>query len=132
VDPLVLGEDLVAQLHQWCPAGCDLLGQLLRRLLQLEPVDEDDVGARQGLRVGRPGSKVCELVPSGTIPVMSARSPITAAAIEVIGATVVTTERRSSPEAAASASSPQPAVASRARPTPRRARRRGRAEVNGG
>jgi len=34
------------------------------------------------------GSKVCELVPSGTRPVMSATSPATLAAIDVIGATV--------------------------------------------
>ena len=37
------------------------------------------------------GSNVWELVPSGTMPTISARSPMTLAAIEVIGATVVTT-----------------------------------------
>ncbi len=37
------------------------------------------------------GSNVCELVPSGTMPTISAQSPMTFAAIEVIGATVVTT-----------------------------------------
>jgi hypothetical protein len=37
------------------------------------------------------GSNVCEFVPSGTMPVISAQSPITFAAIDVIGATVVTT-----------------------------------------
>jgi len=62
------------------------------------------------------GSKVWELVPSGTMPTMSAHSPMTLAAIEVIGATVVTTrmvsddpsapsEDSSSPHAAATASS---------------------------
>ena len=35
-----------------------------------------------------------ELVPSGTMPVMSARSPTTAAAMLVMGATVVTTDGR--------------------------------------
>ncbi len=39
------------------------------------------------------GSKVWELVPSGTMPTISARSPMMFAAIEVIGATVVTTWR---------------------------------------
>ena len=34
---------------------------------------------------------MCEFVPSGTIPTISAQSPITFAAIDVIGATVVTT-----------------------------------------
>ena len=42
------------------------------------------------------GANVWEFVPSGTIPEMSARSPATAAAIEVSGATVVTTLIRSS------------------------------------
>ena len=35
------------------------------------------------------GSKVCELVPSGTMPVTVARSPVTALVMLVIGATVV-------------------------------------------
>ncbi len=39
------------------------------------------------------GSKVWEFVPSGTMPTISARSPMMFAAIEVIGATVVTTWR---------------------------------------
>ena len=39
------------------------------------------------------GSKVWELVPSGTMPTISARSPMMFAAMEVIGATVVTTWR---------------------------------------
>ena len=47
------------------------------------------------------GSNVCELVPSGTTPVISAQSPMTFAAIEVIGATVVTTRTVSSAAAAA-------------------------------
>ena len=46
------------------------------------------------------GSKVCEFVPSGTSPSMTARSPATAATIEVIGATVVTTRSRPSSAAA--------------------------------
>ena len=37
------------------------------------------------------GSNVWELVPSGTTPTISAQSPMTFAAIDVIGATVVTT-----------------------------------------
>jgi hypothetical protein len=49
------------------------------------------------------GSKVCEFVPSGTTPVISAQSPITFAAIDVIGATVVTTWNAESPCDASSA-----------------------------
>ena len=37
------------------------------------------------------GSKVCEFVPSGTMPVMATRSPPMLATMDVIGATVVTT-----------------------------------------
>ncbi len=40
------------------------------------------------------GSNVCELVPSGTTPWMSTLSPPMFAAIDVIGATVVTTSSR--------------------------------------
>ena len=58
------------------------------------------------------GSKVCELVPSGTRPSTIARSPATAAVIEVSGATVVTT--RSSSSAAAS-SEPHAASGTRSR-----------------
>ena len=42
------------------------------------------------------GSNVCELVPSGTMPAMSARSPTMLATMLVIGATVVATSKRSS------------------------------------
>ena len=52
------------------------------------------------------GSKVCELVPSGTMPTISAQSPITFAAIEVIGATVVTTWNSDADSAAAVRSRP--------------------------
>ncbi len=83
------------------------------------------------------GSNVCELVPSGTIPVMSTRSPPMPAAMLVIGATVVATSSLpSSPLPAASAPQPAATVASeaiasvatsvpapRARPRPRRVRR---------
>jgi hypothetical protein len=58
------------------------------------------------------GSKVCELVPSGTRPSMMTRSPPTAAVIEVIGATVVTTRSRS-PSALAPEPPPHAAAASR-------------------
>ena len=42
------------------------------------------------------GSNVWELVPSGTRPTIRARSPMTFAAMDVIGATVVTTSERPS------------------------------------
>ncbi len=80
------------------------------------------------------GSKVWEFVPSGTMPVMSARSPITAAAMEVIGATVVTTESRAEPSAPAGSSvtsSPHPAPTS-ARAAARAATRRGDDRVTDG
>lgn len=54
------------------------------------------------------GSKVWELVPSGTMPMISARSPMMFAAIEVIGATVVTT--RSLPSAASSEDESEPSL----------------------
>src|SRR6056297_560940 len=64
------------------------------------------------------GSKVCELVPSGTMPMISAQSPMTLAAIEVIGATVVTTWKSEAepvalPSASAVSESSLPHAASR-------------------
>ena len=68
------------------------------------------------------GSNVCEFVPSGTMPVISAQSPITFAAIDVIGATVVTTWN---PEAESSEDSSLPhAAATRASVATAASRRR--------
>ena len=51
-----------------------------------------------------------ELVPSGPIPTISARSPMMLAAIEVIGATVVTTLNVASEESSESELDPQAAA----------------------
>ena len=56
------------------------------------------------------GSNVCELVPSGTMPRIRARSPMTLAAMEVMGLTVVTTSGRLSSAGAASVSPPHAAT----------------------
>ena len=53
------------------------------------------------------GSKVCELVPSGTMPRTSTQSPPTRDTMEVIGETVVAT-RIESPSASAAESSDPP------------------------
>jgi len=54
------------------------------------------------------GSKVCEFVPSGTMPRISTQSPPTREVIEVIGETVVATRMRSSPAVSALESSLEP------------------------
>ncbi len=74
------------------------------------------------------GSNVWELVPSGTMPTISAQSPMTFAAIEVIGATVVTTWNSAvdSPESAASAG-PSAASSEEASSLPQAAATRARA-----
>jgi hypothetical protein len=54
------------------------------------------------------GSNVCEFVPSGTTPVISARSPATLAAMLVIGATLVTTFSLARPACRADADRPAP------------------------
>jgi hypothetical protein len=104
-----LRQHLVAERDDERVLGGVLLGEGEGRLLELQAVDEHHVGV---LHVGgdaRRGSKVWLLVPSGTMPVISAASPATFATIEVMGATVVTMRRRPSPASCCAAASEEAA-----------------------
>ena len=60
------------------------------------------------------GSKVCELVPSGTMPRTSTQSPPTRDTIEVIGDTVVATRIESPSDSEAESSEPPHPASTRA------------------
>ena len=53
--PLIRRDGLVAELHDRRIGPLRRLGQIERRLLQVEPVDDDEVRPRQGRRIGRAG-----------------------------------------------------------------------------